>query len=68
MKSRYAITGEGIAIVSSSVEEIVKEANTLKRKKRKCEIYRDGQLIGWIGEDLTQREGWGLFIDPAEID
>lgn len=62
MKDIYSILLENEVITSYSLREIEKKAVYLARKRRTGKVMLNGIEIGWIGEDLSERIGWGYFI------
>lgn len=55
--------GSDAIITSLNLDDIKNEASKMSKIKLTGSIYFNGKKIGWIGEDLSQRSGWGYFID-----
>lgn len=49
--------------VCRTLEELKPYINKFVCNREEAFILKNGQEIGWIGEDLTQRIGWGYYID-----
>lgn len=49
--------------VCKTLEDLKPYIERFVANRRKAEILKNGEPIGWIGPDLTQRIGWGYYID-----
>lgn len=55
-------SGSG-SLMSLSKEEIIKKAKSQFRQKLPATIYKDGEIIGRVLEDDSQRTGWNWFME-----
>lgn len=60
---RFSIENDRFVFISKDIAEIKNECIKLVKKKQTATIYKNGINIGWIGEDLSQRIGWGYLIN-----
>ena len=58
----YAIQFSNGVETSSDLNVIERKAKKYAEQKKTATITENGKEIGWIGEDLTQRKGWGWYI------
>jgi hypothetical protein len=58
----YAIQFSNGVETSTNMEEIERKAKKYAEEKKTATITENGNEIGWIGEDLTKRKGWGWYI------
>jgi len=58
----YAIQQSNGVETSSSLQVIESKAKKYAKQKKTAIITKNGNKIGWVGEDLTQRLGWGWYI------
>lgn len=58
----YAIQFSNSVETSSDLNVIERKAKKYAEQKKTATITENGNEIGWIGEDLTQRKGWGWNI------
>ena len=59
----YSIQTNNSIWTSADFKEILKIAVKLSKKRKTATICKDGNKIGWVGKDLTQRLGWGFYIE-----
>lgn len=58
----YAIqVGNGVE-TSYDLSVIERKAKKYAKQRKTATITENGNEIGWVGEDLTQRKGWGWYI------
>lgn len=58
----YAIQFSNGVETSSNLNVIERKAKKYAEQKKTATITENGNEIGWIGEDLTKRKGWGWYI------
>ena len=58
----YAIQFSNGVETSADLEVIKRKAKKYAEQKKTATITENGNKIGWVGEDLTQRIGWGWYI------
>ncbi len=58
----YAIQFSNGVETSSDLNVIERKAKKYAEQKKTATITENGNEIGWIGEDLTKRKGWGWYI------
>lgn len=49
--------------VCKTLDKLRPYINRFIRNREKATILKNGEEVGWIGEDLTQRLGWGYYIN-----
>ena len=59
----YSILSTGFVETNNELEPIRKRAVKFFKQRKTATIYKDGKKIGWVGEDLTRRVGWGCYIE-----
>ena len=47
---------------SASLQVIEDKAKKYAKERKTAIITKNGESIGWVGEDLSQRLGWGWCI------
>lgn len=62
MENRYSLITEKGIETSNDIGVIERKAKAMLKKKQKATIQCNGVDIGFVGEDLTQRTGWGMYI------
>jgi len=58
----YAIEQSDGIETSARLSDIEIKAKKYAKQKKTAIITKNGIKIGWIGEDLSQRIGWGWYI------
>lgn len=58
----YAIQYINGVETSASLQVIESKAKKYAKERKTATITKNGRKIGWIGEDLSQRLGWGWHI------
>lgn len=58
----YAIQQSNGIETSASLQVIENKAKKYAKQRKTATITKNGEEIGWVGEDLTQRLGWGWYI------
>ena len=58
----YAIQQNNTVETSASLQVIENKAKKYAKQRKIATITKNGVKIGWVGEDLTQRLGWGWYI------
>ena len=58
----YAIQQSNGVETSAILQVIENKAKKYAKEKKTAIITKNGNKIGWVGEDLTQRLGWGWHI------
>ena len=64
----YAVThktkkgGSGV-MTTSTFDELKKKVQSLFKQRLEATVYKDGQVIGKVWQDNSQRLGWNYSIE-----
>lgn len=58
----YAIQLSNGVETSDNLSDIESKAKKYAKQRKTATITKNGEKIGWVGEDLSQRLGWGWYI------
>jgi hypothetical protein len=62
MEKRYSLITSRIIETSNDIDVIERKAKIMLKNKQEATIQCNGVEIGFVGKDLTQRTGWGMYI------
>jgi hypothetical protein len=66
----YAVThktkkgGSGV-MTTNNIDELKKKVQSLFNQRLEATVYKDGEIIGRVWQDDSQRLGWNYSIDEA---
>ena len=58
----YAIVQKNTVETRRTLSEITALAKKYAKDSGEAKVLKNGKEIGWIGQDLSKRLGWGFFI------